>query len=209
MENKIIINFGNIVSELETKNLKLCLRKNKVGMFIIDSQNNMYQIETYRAGSYLDQLIKDGITVEFNYIEASLSKNIGEWEKEIWDVSEVKDFIKRQKINYEKQNIEDIKEESDIIDSEEICETYFKYDNEIINGWKVIEYNNTYEIYTYTSCKKLGNWQLFLTFESKERMLRYFENQVNNTEENLKNEWCRVEHEWFKNTYEELNKKIA
>lgn len=92
----IIINFGNIVEELETRGLKLCFRKNKVGTFIIDNKNNMYNIETYRAGSYLDQLIKDEITVEFNYIDASLSKNIGDWEKEIWNVLEVKDFIKRQ-----------------------------------------------------------------------------------------------------------------
>jgi hypothetical protein len=208
-ENKIIINFGNIVSELETRNLKLCLRKNKVGMFIIDSENNMYNIEMYRSGSYLDQLIKDGIIVEFNYIEASLSKNIGEWEKEIWDVEKIKDFIQRQKINYQKQNIEDTKEESDIIDSEEICKTYFEFDNKIINGWKVIECDNTYEVYTYTSCKALGNWQLFLTFDDKETMLRYFRNQVNKTNDKLENEWCKTEHEWFVNTYDILNKKIA
>jgi hypothetical protein len=90
-----------------------------------------------------------------------------------------------------------------------LCETYFEVDNEIINGWKVIEYNNSYDVYTYTSCKKLGNWQLFLTFDDRDRMLRYFNNQIKNTSENLKNDWCKTEHEWFINTYEILNKKTA
>lgn len=113
MENKIIINFNNIVSELETKGLKLCKVKDR-SWFVVDSQNNMYHIELYRSGSYLDQLIKDGITVEFNYVDASLSKNIGEWEKEIWGVSEVKDFIKRQKIQIKDivTELEQIKTES-------------------------------------------------------------------------------------------------
>lgn len=96
MENKIVVNFNNIISELEIKGLKICFLKNR-GIFIIDSQNNMYQKEI-NTPSYLDELIKKGITVEFNYIDASISKNIGEWEKEIWEVSEVKNFIKRQNI---------------------------------------------------------------------------------------------------------------
>jgi hypothetical protein len=100
--------------------------------------------------------------------------------------------------------------ETNKINDNKLCETYFEFDNKIINGWKVIENNNnTYEVYSYTSCKKLGNWQLFLTFDDKETMLRYFRNQISNTIEKLDNDWCRIEHEWFKNTYEELNKKIA
>jgi hypothetical protein len=97
-ENKITVNFNNIVSELETKGLKLCFIKDNNSIFIIDTNNNMYQIETYRVGSYLDKLIKEGINVNFNYIDKSLSKNIAEWKKEIWDVSEVENFIKRQKL---------------------------------------------------------------------------------------------------------------
>ena len=50
----------------------------------------------YRVGSYLDKLIKDGVVVEFNLVDNAKSKNIGDWEKEIWGVSEVKAFIKRQ-----------------------------------------------------------------------------------------------------------------
>lgn len=95
------------------------------------------------------------------------------------------------------------------INNNELCKTYFEFDGKIINGWKVVECNNTYEVYTYTSCKKLGNWQLFLTYDDKEKILKYFKNQVNKTNEKLENDWCRTEHEWFKNTYDILNKNIA
>lgn len=95
MNNKIVINFRNIVSELESKELKLCLLKDRC-WFIEDMQGNLYQMETYRLGSYLDKLIKDSIVVEFDLIDIALSKNIEDWEKEIWGVLEVKDFIKRQ-----------------------------------------------------------------------------------------------------------------
>jgi hypothetical protein len=94
MENIITINFKNIISELESKNLKLCFIKDR-SWFVEDSKNNLYQIESYRYGSYLDKLIKDGITVEFNLVDASY---IGDWEKEIWDIEKVKDFMKRQKL---------------------------------------------------------------------------------------------------------------
>ena len=90
MNNKIIINFKNIVSELKTKKLRLCFLINR-GLFLIDRCNNLYQMELYRVGSYLDNLIKHGITVEFNYID---SKNINDSEKEIWSISDVENFIK-------------------------------------------------------------------------------------------------------------------
>lgn len=95
MKTKIIINFKNVVSELESKDLKLCFLQNR-GLFIEDGYNNLYQMELNRSGSYLDKLIKEGIVVEFNLVDASY---IGEWEKEIWDAKEVKNFIKRQLIN--------------------------------------------------------------------------------------------------------------
>lgn len=91
MENKFIINFKNIVSELEAKKLKLCFLINR-GLFIIDEYNNLYQMELYRVGSYLDNLIKHGITVEFSYVD---SKNINDCKKEIWSISDVKRFIAR------------------------------------------------------------------------------------------------------------------
>ena len=94
--NKITINFGDIISELESKQFKLCFIKDR-GLFIED-RNNIYQMETYRTGSYLDRLIKDRIVVEFNKLDISISQNINDWEKEIWDVTEIKSFIKRQRI---------------------------------------------------------------------------------------------------------------
>jgi hypothetical protein len=93
---KIVIDFKNILSELEGKILKICFIKNKPSLFIEDNQNNLYQMELYRQGSYLDKLIKDGTIVEFNVVDTLISQNIGEWEKEIWDVSAVKSFMIRQ-----------------------------------------------------------------------------------------------------------------
>ena len=95
MGDKIIIDFKNVVSELESKDLKLCFLRNG-GLFIEDSHKNLYQMELNRSGSYLDKLIKEGTVVEFNLVDASY---VSEWEKEIWDTKEVKSFIKRQFIN--------------------------------------------------------------------------------------------------------------
>lgn len=91
MNNKIILNFKNIISELENKELKIVFLKNR-GIFIEDKQNNMYQID-YHYSSYLDNLIEKGAIVEFNLVDDSY---IMDWEKEIWEIPEVKAFIKRR-----------------------------------------------------------------------------------------------------------------
>lgn len=96
--NDITLNFKNIISELENKELKLCFLKNRIGIFIEDSQKNLYDMETYWSGSYLDKLIKNGITVNYNLVDTSISKNIENWEKEIWEVTKVKAFMKRQSL---------------------------------------------------------------------------------------------------------------
>lgn len=95
MKNTIVLNFKNITQELKDKELKLCFLKDR-GIFIEDIQGNLYQMVNYRVGSYLDKLIKDGVVVEFNLVDNAKSKNIGDWEKEVWGVSEVNAFIKRQ-----------------------------------------------------------------------------------------------------------------
>lgn len=95
MKNMIIINFKNLVSELESKDLKLCFLRNR-GLFLENSQKDLYQMGLNRSGSYLDKLIKEGAIVEFSLVDSSC---IGDWEKEIWDAQEVKNFIKRQFIN--------------------------------------------------------------------------------------------------------------
>lgn len=94
--DKIVIDFKNILSELEGNNLRICFIRNKSSLFIEDNQNNLYQMESNRQGSYLDKLIKDSVAVEFNFVDTLISQNIGEWEKEIWNVSEVKSFMIRQ-----------------------------------------------------------------------------------------------------------------
>lgn len=97
MINTFVLDFKNIVLELESKELKIWFLKDR-GIFIEDTQGNLYQMEIYRHGSYLDRLIKEGITVEFNLVNVELSKNIEDWEKEIWGVSEVKAFMQRQSL---------------------------------------------------------------------------------------------------------------
>lgn len=94
----IIIDFGNIVSELKSKELVLCYRKTSVGLFILDTQNNLYMVEDYYLGSYLDKLIRNKTIVEFKHIDTSLRGNIGDWELEIWDGNWVEEFIKRQSL---------------------------------------------------------------------------------------------------------------
>lgn len=93
-ENKIIINFNDIISELQNKNLKLCFIQNR-GLFIEDNKNNLYQMETYKISSYLNQLIQGGIVVEFYRINQSDSDIIEDLEKEIWGIHEVNNFIEK------------------------------------------------------------------------------------------------------------------
>ena len=97
MEN-ITINFDDIVSELESKDLVLCNRKTSVGLFLLDKQNNLYIIENYYLGSYLDKLIRNKTVVKFVYVDTSLRKNIEDWELEIWDCKWMENFIKQQSI---------------------------------------------------------------------------------------------------------------
>lgn len=94
----MIINFKHILSELDSKKSKLCFLKDR-GLFIEDDQKNLYQMEVNRQGSYLDRLIRDGIVVKFHQVDTFTTKNIGDWEKEIWGVSEVEQFIKRQSLS--------------------------------------------------------------------------------------------------------------
>ncbi|WP_176474152.1 hypothetical protein [Niallia circulans] len=92
--NIIAVDFKNIISELEMKKIKICFLKNQ-NLYIEDRENNLYQMELYRQGSHLDQLIKDGIIVKFIQIENHLANNVRDTEKEIWSISDVEDFIKR------------------------------------------------------------------------------------------------------------------
>lgn len=80
--NTIKIDFGNIVNELRDNDLFIFFRKNvygnTIGIFIQDNNNNVYQIEDCRHGSYLDKLIKNKTIVKFNKVDYNI---IEEWEK--------------------------------------------------------------------------------------------------------------------------------
>lgn len=91
----ITINFGNIVSELEKENLNIVFLRNR-GIFLEDNKKNLYVIENMKHGSYLDNLIKNSEKVNFSLVPKDISKNIEEWEKEIWHVLKVKEFINSQ-----------------------------------------------------------------------------------------------------------------
>ncbi|MET3209796.1 UNVERIFIED_CONTAM: hypothetical protein ABIC26_002743 [Paenibacillus sp. PvR008] len=101
MKNTITVDFKNIISELKSKELKLCFVKGlNIGeaIFIEDAQGDLFSIAISKVGSYLDRLIMDGVIVVFNYVDNNLSQNIKDYQKEVWGISEVKAFIKRQKL---------------------------------------------------------------------------------------------------------------
>lgn len=90
----ITINFENIISELDNINSKILIIKNK-GIFLQDNNNNLYCIESFYLGSYLDTLIKNCEVVTFNMIHPFQSNNIKSYEKEI---IEIENFIKVHKL---------------------------------------------------------------------------------------------------------------
>lgn len=96
MSNVISIDFSNILQELENKNLKICFLKGNNSIFLEDNEKNLYSIESSRIGSYLDNLIRNGISVVFNIVDNDISKNIAEWKREIWTNLEIKSFTERQ-----------------------------------------------------------------------------------------------------------------
>lgn len=91
----IIINFGNLLEEMKNKQIKLCLLDEYIGWFLIDSQNKLYQIEDYYRGGFLDSFIIKKALIEFEPVPEAISNNIKDWEKDIWDFDDVKDFIIR------------------------------------------------------------------------------------------------------------------
>jgi hypothetical protein len=88
----------------------------------------------------------------------------------------------------------------------EICKTFFKMDNEIINGYKILNENGMYNIYVYTTCEKLGNWQEFLSYDSVNKVINYFKKIVMRdiTDNQPQTIWNIKENEWRKNTLDLL-----
>lgn len=93
-KNNVVLDFGNIVSELETKNLKLLKIKDNNNLFVVDCDGNLYGIEPYYAGGYLDRFIGEKFVISFERMEQP-ARNFEDWRKEFMDASWVKSFIER------------------------------------------------------------------------------------------------------------------
>lgn len=104
LDNSITINFKNIISEMETKDLKLCFVHSALhdwahSVSLEDNQGNLYRVEPFYDASYLNRLIENGDVVRFDRVDDALCKSIGEWEKSYMGVSDVKKFIDREHLN--------------------------------------------------------------------------------------------------------------
>lgn len=93
-KNNIVLDFGNIVSELEAKHLKLLKVKDNNNLFVVDHKGNLYGIEPYYAGGYLDRFIGEKFVVSFERMEQPV-RDFEDWRKEFMDASWVKSFIER------------------------------------------------------------------------------------------------------------------
>ena len=105
------MDFGNIVSELETKNLQLLKIKDNNGLFVVDGEGNLYGIETYYAGGFLDRFIGEKFIISFEPIEQP-TRDFEDWRKEFMDASWVKSFIerivKKEYPNFKESSVEDV-----------------------------------------------------------------------------------------------------
>ena len=93
VQEPITIDFGNILSELESKNLKLCFVEgvHNWGLSLEDHNKNLYQMETYYSHSWLGRLIENESVVKFEYFDPT--PPVEDWEKEVWDVARVKQYV--------------------------------------------------------------------------------------------------------------------
>ena len=89
---EITINFGDLIHNLENNNLKLCFLKGR-GIFLENIKKELYQMEIYYIGSYLDKLIKNKISINFKKVNTDF---IEEWEKETWELKKLKEFMKNK-----------------------------------------------------------------------------------------------------------------
>jgi len=88
---QLIINFGDLIHNLENNNVKLCFLKNR-GMFLENIKKELYRMDSFYVGSYLDKLIKNKTVINFKKVNTDF---IEEWEKEVWELKELKEFMKK------------------------------------------------------------------------------------------------------------------
>lgn len=92
------INFGNLLNDLKKEKVKIVFIKNRGCIFLEDSESNLYVIEISKNHSYLDGLIEKREKVKFYIVDKNISKNIKDWEKDVWSLSDVEDFMKKCKL---------------------------------------------------------------------------------------------------------------
>ena len=85
----ITINFGDIINEMRSKKVNICFVKDR-GIFI-EHNNNLYQIEIKKYGSYLDKIIINKEIINFDIVDDTY---IYDCEKEYYNIKKIKNFIK-------------------------------------------------------------------------------------------------------------------
>ena len=71
-----------------------------------------------------------------------------------------------------------MKDDLNVCKSDTELITYFRFNGGVVNGWKIVNCGELYNLYTYTSCKKFGSWQLFFNNYSYQKLLTYFVNML-------------------------------
>lgn len=121
-ETDIMIDFKKIISELNSKDVHLCSVISKIhdwGLCLEDNEKDLYQMERYYFHSYPNHLIENGAVVKFELVDASISKDVADWERNVWKISDVENFLKRygleQKSSLDEQINETAKNEEWIV----------------------------------------------------------------------------------------------
>ena len=94
MNNKIVLDFGSIVSQMESEGLRLLTVKDNNTLFVVDGNENLYAIEPYYAGGYLDRFIGERNVVTFELVEQP-TRDFEDRRKQFMDASWVESFIER------------------------------------------------------------------------------------------------------------------
>ena len=131
-QSDIVIDFKDIISELSRKNVRLCTINSELhnwGLCIEDNEKNLYQMECYFSHSYLKYLIKTGAVVKFERVWPSLSKSVGEWERKILTISDLKLLLQRHGLEL----------------NPSLADKIQSAESRVSTPGKVKEKNNTYE----------------------------------------------------------------
>lgn len=120
----ITVNFGNLLSEMKNKELRIVLGIGN-SINIIDAKGNLYNIEIYYDGSYIDKIARDYRVVTFNLIETTQAEHLKQLYAstiEILDFKDVKHILDINDVKYPQsfdieehfEQIEDEKDDNEI-----------------------------------------------------------------------------------------------